>query len=859
MQASAIGAAVLSLAADVTEATHGAIERETGKSSKSHGILDPEDADLERVERDAKKIRQLQTKIQDYQHFLGAIAEVEQQSKKGLHGFINRKWVHGLEIPNLFNKQHLLNDLAIVFDPFQCEFAVLNRVMLYQDDYDEIDLPYYNFPFDVITIFGDTVEDCQQMSGAKTESRWKYMAKARSKPYKRGEKSAREQVYTYPLVGLGKTVILQRLFHKISTLHILKTKPSRWQNEAYELHGSIRTPKPNHEEAGSNKYHTEEGEKGLALRCVAVRMMRNVLLTGEMTKPTQSPEDFGIIANQAPKHVPRELLNKSLLGHREKRSEGLYYEALEVLAELIASDEEVQGAAHHLLDVVKKRETPVTRGILKPDEHPSTPDSQIALELRYASQRGMAAIVENLLASPRHKDNFSWCRDIDQNSNAGYTCLSLAASEGHVEVVKKLLKYPLDLSLRNHHGRTALSLAAGNDHSDTVKVLVKHEPESGPPVDVNAEDWSGRTPLSWAVTIPCRDDCSVVESLLAHGASPRAPDKTGRTPLSWAAQFGDEKAVLMLLKHSAKPDPPDTVNGRTPLWWAAGSGHSEIVDHLRKAGAQLDTSDKFGRTPLSWAAANGHTTVVNFLLKNTGVTVDSRDTKYGRTPISWAAEAGYDVIVEALIEGGADPNIPSFPQGSALIGRPPLSFAAAQGHLEVVKCLLARRAVVDPPYGQTSAEASKQAATSSEGSHLGSSTDRIFARAPLSWAAGNGYDKVVGALIDAGSNLNIADTFGRTALWYAARNGHGPVVVLLLDKGADPLIKDFKGASASDQGYLMEHIDVVKAMQEQEARAVSPLREQPLSNINLIYSLARRARWARRTRDQEQDLEHGPE
>ncbi|GAP84210.2 putative ankyrin repeat protein [Rosellinia necatrix] len=709
--------------------------------------------------------------------------------------------------------------------------------MLYEDDYDEIDLPYYNFPLDVITIFGDTIVHHDETNSPKGESKWEYMAKARSKPYKSGEKSAREQVCTYPLVALGRAVILQRLVHKISKLHILKAKPSRWQGEAYEQYHSTRTTKPNHDEAGSNKCNPEDAEKDMALRYVASRMMRDIFLDVDMSRPTQSTEDLDMITNQVLERIALVQSRESRQGSQEERRGGLEYEAAQVLAELVASSEEVQGAAHRLLDAAKKRETRVIRDILKRDEHPPAIESSVAIELQYAAQKGMEAVVAYLLLKSSDEHGHQ-TPAINQRSHAGYTPLSLAAMEGHDNVVERLLEYPLDVNLRDNYGRTALSLAAGKGHHGTVKLLVNHHPNR---VDIDAEDCSGRTPLSWAAAIPRISNGDVVRELLRSGALPDAPDKTGRTPLSWAAQFGDREALLALLSYKADLNCPDKVNGRTPLWWAAGSGHCSIVESLFDQGAELDTSDKFGRTPLSWAAAHGHTAVVDFLtLSADRAMVNSRDKEYGRTPMSWAAEAGHNAVVTTLLKKDGNPHISSFPLSGDLMGRTPLSFAAEKGHLEVVKTLLASEAAVNLPYEQTSSGA---AASPGPSSHLGSSGDHKFVRTPLSWAAGNGHTEIVKVLLDAGSEPNIVDEFGRTALWHAARSGHGPVVVSLLSKGANPSIKDFGGSSASDQGYLMEHIGVIRPMREQEVREASPLRGRQSVNLDRVHPWAR---WFRR-------------
>jgi ankyrin repeat protein len=64
---------------------------------------------------------------------------------------------------------------------------------------------------------------------------------------------------------------------------------------------------------------------------------------------------------------------------------------------------------------------------------------------------------------------------------------------------------------------------------------------------------------------------------------------------------------------------------------------------------------------------------------------------------------------------------------------------------------------------------------------------------PLMYAARQGARAAVGALAEAGADLDATDPDGATALALAAINGHADVVALLLDKGAKPNIGDRTG------------------------------------------------------------------
>lgn len=88
------------------------------------------------------------------------------------------------------------------------------------DDYYEIPFLYYNFPFDVVGIFGDN----------RYKGIFKYMPEKRNKGAKRGKKSAREHIVSFPLAALGGAIMIKRLFWKIRTLYVLKAPPSVYES-----------------------------------------------------------------------------------------------------------------------------------------------------------------------------------------------------------------------------------------------------------------------------------------------------------------------------------------------------------------------------------------------------------------------------------------------------------------------------------------------------------------------------------------------------------------------------------------------------------------------------------------------------
>src|SRR5205814_7283 len=106
----------------------------------------------------------------------------------------------------------------------------------------------------------------------------------------------------------------------------------------------------------------------------------------------------------------------------------------------------------------------------------------------------------------------------------GRTALDSTAENGHLAVVKLLLKAKADVNVKDKHGETALYRAAKNGHEAVVKLLLEAK------ADVNVRDESGRTALYMATE---NGHEGVVKLLLEAKAD--AKDEFGQTVLYMVA------------------------------------------------------------------------------------------------------------------------------------------------------------------------------------------------------------------------------------------------------------------------------------------------------------------------------------
>jgi ankyrin repeat protein len=276
-------------------------------------------------------------------------------------------------------------------------------------------------------------------------------------------------------------------------------------------------------------------------------------------------------------------------------------------------------------------------------------------------------------------DNGSSDEDDSSDKNERMTPLQLAASAGHVDVVKALLEddrmnleflVPLFPPIYNGAqeassecrliATSCLFLAARNGHAAVVDILL-----DVPGIRPNAHDRFDRTPLINAVVsesletvrsfinrpsleidfniqgsaVPLCDVWRKQRNPLLLASALKSPhianlllsvpginvdhyNKRNETALYFAASQGTSEIVRSLLEHGAHPDPRD-LEGETPLWHAAKRGDVAMVKMLLEAGADPNHTCKRGCHPLGAAETFGHTEVKQALLESARIDLGS--------------------------------------------------------------------------------------------------------------------------------------------------------------------------------------------------------------------------------------------
>jgi uncharacterized protein len=207
----------------------------------------------------------------------------------------------------------------------------------------------------------------------------------------------------------------------------------------------------------------------------------------------------------------------------------------------------------------------------------------------------------------------------------------------------------------------------------------------------------------------------------------------------------------------AQTPPSDAERARyTGLFTAASRGDAAAIEALTAGGARSDLRDAHGRTPLHVAAYGGHHRSMRALV---AAGADPNALENDRYDIVTIAAVANDVptLEVSLALGASARNVTSRYDGTALIA------AAHLGHAHVVRTLIRAGAPLD---------------------HVNNLGWTALIESIVLGDGGPSHTDTLGALVDAGANVNLADRDGRTPLALAQARGYAVMVGLLRKAGA---------------------------------------------------------------------------
>ena len=236
--------------------------------------------------------------------------------------------------------------------------------------------------------------------------------------------------------------------------------------------------------------------------------------------------------------------------------------------------------------------------------------------------------------------------------------------------------------------------------------------------------------------------------MLAQGTDVDQLSVDGTTALHWAVYRKDLELVLRFLAEGADPNLSNDY-GATPMSVAAEHGEYAIMKALVDAGGDIESANGEGQTLLMAVARTGNTQTAQLLLEH-GADVNAHENWGGQSALMWASSQKQPAMVKLLIEHGAQVN------------------DRGKDH--------------DWPRWVTSEPRNKPL-------DYGGFT-------PLLYAAREGCEACVEALLDAGADINKPDPWGRTPLIMAMLNLHYDTGNILIERGADINRWDWWGRTA---------------------------------------------------------------
>ncbi|AVP88012.1 hypothetical protein phytr_10850 [Candidatus Phycorickettsia trachydisci] len=241
-------------------------------------------------------------------------------------------------------------------------------------------------------------------------------------------------------------------------------------------------------------------------------------------------------------------------------------------------------------------------------------------------------------------------------------------------------------------------------------------------------------------------------------------------------------------KRPPKPEPTQEEIERDSIIAAAWDGDLPCVKALLEKGVNSNITNSRGETPLFMASKGGHPRLVNYLLARKDELKLDLNTKdiLGETPLNAATNDGFQDIAVALIEAGADVDIP------CNCNRTPVQHAAQRGDMKTLRSLIDAGADLDvgnlynvKPVHLAALEGRIEALQEliKAGADV-NSYSAFFGQHPIHVAVMKARMEATQYLIDAGAYIEVLDKYGNTPLASAAKEGYIWVIRALTKSGA---------------------------------------------------------------------------
>ncbi len=445
-----------------------------------------------------------------------------------------------------------------------------------------------------------------------------------------------------------------------------------------------------------------------------------------------------------------------------------------------------------LLDAVQKNDGHEIKELIRQGADINAEDADGCTPLMIAVQKEYCDLVKQFI---------EWGADINAQDDESNTALFYAVEVGNKELVRILIDAGIDVKWTNCDDVSALELAAQKANESVMEELLQAEhgnrrkaealaaaAYSGNPAavekllkagaQVNMPLQGNLTPCMYAVAGRHKE---LLKKILEAGAVPTSHDEHNISPLLYAVWNKQEEAAQLLIKHGASSEPEKFDEAQE---FDKELIRALIKKDIKQALFVLELGAKV--LPLFRKIENEKDdNLLQTLIEVVGGDVNTVNS-YGYTCLMMAAEAGFLYITQALLKKGAQVDIKTETEVTAL------TLAAANGHKEIVQELLAHGAlpvsndaVTDDSNAFLLAVIRDDLPTASSFIALrGRDIARVCGdggMTSLMWAACMNSTHVLKSLLDAKVSFVKKDALGNTALSFAVAAGNTAIVKEFLE------------------------------------------------------------------------------
>ena len=326
--------------------------------------------------------------------------------------------------------------------------------------------------------------------------------------------------------------------------------------------------------------------------------------------------------------------------------------------------------------------------------------------------------------------------------------------------------------------------------------------------DANADVLGDGTPMTCMQYAALSGSEDAVKLALAYGGDPAAKD--GGKQSAYEIARGMHKTIAEQVLRSAMAQ---AAQGWTAAHFAASYGITDAFTYLHRRGKSLDDKTSDGQTPLMLACVNDKVEAATKLL-SLHCKINAVDSKH-ETALHKAVRRNDDLLARILVSAECDTTLRNNDGETAgdialKTGNPALEKALEAASISGASPTLLRKFLNnrDPISVRDLLKKDKSLVT------------HRYAKdwTALHFAAFQGDRPSAAVLLDAGAEIDAANSSGTSPLMIAVQEGHADVVKLLLDRKASVAARDHQGWTPLHIAAQEDRLDIAQALLRAGAR-----------------------------------------